>query len=175
MGIPEVSTREELLELRQHILNGEYSTALAMIDELDEMSRKATLRNIRAYLVRLLVYLIKNQHKGCLTNSWAASIRHSVLEIQELNALRQRSAFYLQPEEWEVWLDEAFDDALYAAADEVAGGRYTPFTLTTTLDRAAIITQAQQVLAETYYYDRQEMAQRLNQFLQSLPGGAEWR
>lgn len=58
---------EELLELRQHLLNGEYSTALAMIDELGEMSRKAILRTIRAYLVRLLVHLIKNQHEERLT------------------------------------------------------------------------------------------------------------
>lgn len=72
--------------------------------------------------------------------------------------MRQRSAFYLQPEEWEAWLDEAFDDALYAAADEVAGGRYTPFVLATILDRAAIIAQARQLLVETNHYDRQQMA-----------------
>jgi hypothetical protein len=138
------------------------------------MSRKAILRNIRAYLVRLLLHLIKNHYEARLTNSWAASIRYSVLEIQDLNKMDRRGAFYLKADEWEAWLDDAFEDALYAAAAEVGDGHYTPVELAANLDRIAITTTAQELLTETYRYDRHQLSQRLNEFLRELPGGIEW-
>ncbi len=62
-----------------------YDDALALVDELEEMSKQSILRNIDSFLVRLMVHLIKNQAEPRLTNSWTASISDSILKIQKLN------------------------------------------------------------------------------------------
>lgn len=76
---------QELLDLRNSILEGRYADALAIIDELEGISRQAILRNVELFLVRLLIHLIKNQVEQRSTNSWAASITDSVRQIQKLN------------------------------------------------------------------------------------------
>ena len=48
---------QELIDLRNSILEGRYADALAIVDELDWMSKKTTLRNIKSFLVMLLVHL----------------------------------------------------------------------------------------------------------------------
>lgn len=40
---------QELIDLRNSILQGRYADALAIVDELDWMSKKATLRNIKSF------------------------------------------------------------------------------------------------------------------------------
>ena len=65
----------ELIDLRTSILSGRYEDALAIVDEMEEMSKKSILRNIKNYLIRMLIHLIKNQVEQQLTNSWAVSIR----------------------------------------------------------------------------------------------------
>ena len=60
---------QELLDLRNSILEGRYADALAIVDELEGLSRQAILRNIESFLVRLLIHLIKNQVEQRLTNS----------------------------------------------------------------------------------------------------------
>jgi len=66
---------QELIDLRTSILSGRYEDALAIVDEMEEMSKKSILRNIKKYLIRMLIYLIKNKIEQRLTNSWAVSIR----------------------------------------------------------------------------------------------------
>ena len=51
---------QELIDFRSSILEGRYADALAIVDELDWMSKKAALRNIKYFLIRLFVHLIKN-------------------------------------------------------------------------------------------------------------------
>ncbi len=165
---------QELTDLRQRILSGQYTEALLIIDDLDEMSRKTTLRNIRSYLVRLLSHLIKNQLEQRLTNSWAASIRHSIREIQDLNEQANQKSYYLQPDDWPPYLEDAFEDALYEAAAEVFEGQHTPFELGKKINQAEIFEMARQMLADTYTYPRQALSIRLNERLASLPGGAAW-
>jgi len=65
---------QELSDLRNSILEGRYQEALALIDQLDGMSRQAKLGRIESFLVRMLIHLIKNQLEQRLTNYWAASI-----------------------------------------------------------------------------------------------------
>jgi hypothetical protein len=60
---------QELMELRQSILEGRYDDALEIIDDLEDMSKQGTLRKIEAFLVRLVIHLIKNQIEQRLTNS----------------------------------------------------------------------------------------------------------
>ncbi len=69
---------QELIDLRNSILQGRYTDALALVDELEGMSKQAILGNIQSYLKILIIYLIKNQIEQQLTNSWSASIRNSI-------------------------------------------------------------------------------------------------
>lgn len=166
---------EELTELRQEILNGNYDAALSIVDDLDDMSRRSILRNIRSYLVQLLVHLIKNQLEQRLTNSWAASIRHSILEIQDINLMGNRRAFYVKPDDWLEQLEDVLEDALYSAATEVNAGQYRPFQLAAALDKDALFSVALKLLTKTHEYDRRLLSQHINQALQTLPGGEDWR
>ena len=83
---------QELIDLRNSILEGRYADALAIVDELEGMSKQAILRNIRSFLVRLMIHLIKNQVEKRLTNSWAASIEGAVAEIQDLNLKENKTS-----------------------------------------------------------------------------------
>lgn len=92
-------TTQELTDLRNSILEGRYQDALEILDELDGMSRKEIIRKIEAYLIRMLIHLIKNQVEQRLTNSWAASIRGSIREIKKLNLPDNKTAYYIKPDE----------------------------------------------------------------------------
>ncbi len=120
---------QELMELRQCINEGRYQEALEIVDELEGMSKKAILEKIQSFLVRLLIHLIKNQVEQRLTNSWAVSIRDSILKIQSLNVKENHKSYYIKETEWEDSLEEAFDDAIFAASVEVFAGKYNPFQL----------------------------------------------
>ncbi len=50
---------EELLELKQLLLKGDIKGALAMVEELEEMSRDDKINNIISYAIILLMHLIK--------------------------------------------------------------------------------------------------------------------
>ncbi|MEP0771948.1 DUF29 family protein, partial [Trichocoleus sp. ST-U1] len=76
---------QELTDLKASILEGRYEDALSLVDDLEGMSKKAILQNIESFLSRMLVHLIKNKIEQRLTNSWAVSIRDSLLKIQALN------------------------------------------------------------------------------------------
>ncbi|MES1026527.1 hypothetical protein ABN584_26885 [Gloeocapsa sp. BRSZ] len=71
---------QELVDLRKSIVEGRYTDALAIVDELEGMSWQAILRNIQAFVRILLIHLIKNQLERRLSNSWAASIRNSIFK-----------------------------------------------------------------------------------------------
>ncbi|HEY9711517.1 MAG TPA: DUF29 family protein [Oculatellaceae cyanobacterium] len=86
---------QELIELRASILEGRYADALAIVDELEGMSKQAILRNIESFINRMLIHLIKNQVEQRLTNSWSASIRDSVREIQKLNLKENKTSYYI--------------------------------------------------------------------------------
>ncbi len=46
---------QELWDLRKYILAGRYDDALVIVDELELMSRKSYIRNIRSFLIRLII------------------------------------------------------------------------------------------------------------------------
>lgn len=48
---------QELVDLRASILEGRYSDALAIADELEGMSKKEILRKIKAFLRVLVIHL----------------------------------------------------------------------------------------------------------------------
>jgi hypothetical protein len=166
---------QELIDLRNSILEGRYADALAIVDELDWMSKKATLRNIKSYLVRILTHLIKNQVEQRLTNSWAASISNSIVEIQDLNLQDNKTSHYVKRDEWEPMLNQAFETAIRQASVEVLDGRLSPFQLSKQIERNQVILIAQQLLVRTYEYLPETLPGIIDEYLTRLPGGEDWK
>jgi hypothetical protein len=133
---------EELLELKENLLRGDIAGALAIVEELEEMSRDDKISNIRSHAKILLLHLIKQQAENRTTRSWDVSIRNATLEIQSKNKRRKSGGGYLTPQELRLTLEEAFETALNAASLEVYEGIYTPDTLAQKIDRNPIIDQA---------------------------------
>ena len=106
---------EELAELRQLIVSGNTTEAIALIDELEEMGRKAIIRNIESYLMILLAHLIKHQAEQRMTNSWLASIVNAIVRIKKLNQ-RDKNSYYIKATNWDDYLEEAVELAILEAA-----------------------------------------------------------
>ena len=166
---------QELIDLRVSILEGRYSDALALVDELEGMSKQAILRNIESFVVRMLVHLIKNQVEQRLTNSWVASISDSLRQIQKLNLKENKNSYYIKPDEWQPILEEGLEAAIRPASVEVSNGEYTPFQLSELVDRTQVTLTAQRLINLTYEYFGKELPAIIDNYLVQLPGGEDWR
>ena len=165
---------QEIWDLRKSILEGRYDDALVIVDELELMSRKSYIRNIRSFLIRLIIHLIKNQVEQRLTNSWAASIEGSILEIQDLNLQDNKNSHYVKQIEWGELLDAAFDAAIKPASAEVLNGLYRPKRLEAIVDKSQIMAVAQAFLDLTYTNSQKSLPGAIDEMLSELPGGKEW-
>ncbi|MDY6806326.1 MAG: DUF29 family protein [Cyanobacteriota bacterium] len=165
---------QELIDLRQSIIEGRTDDALEIIDDLEGMGRKSLLRNIKSYLVRMLIHLIKNEVEGRLTNSWAASIRESVLEIQDLNLMENKKSRYIKPEEWDELLELAFDDAIAKSSGEIYNGAYKPFQLWEMVDVSEIMRRANLLISLTYSLSEKDLRAQIYEEFSRLPGGEDW-
>ncbi|ACB51901.1 hypothetical protein cce_2553 [Crocosphaera subtropica ATCC 51142] len=165
---------QELIELRQYINEGRYEQALEIIDDLEEMSKKAILEKIKTFLIRLLIHLIKNQVEQRLTNSWAVSIRDSLLKIQSLNLKDNNKSYYIKEEDWDDYLDEGLEDAIFAASVEVFEGQYNPFQLQEHLNAEQLKKIAYELLKMTYRYSKKTIRVEINHKLSQFPGGEDW-
>lgn len=166
---------QELINLRTCIEEQRYDEALIIVNELEGMGKQAILRNIQSYLLRLLIHLITNQIEQRLTNSWAASIRGSIREINKLNIKDNKQSYYIQQHEWTTWLEESLEDAIRDASVEVMNGSYTPFQLSEMVEGNSIFITAEQLLDLTYCYAPKELAIQVDQQLIELPGGTDWK
>ena len=133
---------EELLELKSLLLKGDTQGALAIVEELEEMSRDDKINNISSYGVILLLHLIKQQAENRTTRSWDVSIRNSVRQIQTKNKRRKAGGYYLTPEDLRLALEEAYPTAIDQASLEVDEGRYEPEELAQKVNQESIINQA---------------------------------
>lgn len=166
---------QELIDLRTSILEGRYIDALAIVDELEGMSKQAILRNIESFLVRMLVHLIKNQIEQRLTNYWVASISDSLRQIQKLNLKENKTSYYIKQNEWESFLEEAIEAAIRPASVEVLDGAYNSFQLSELVERTEIVMTAQRLLALTYEHSAKMLPAIIDDNLVQLPGGEEWK
>ena len=132
---------EELLTLKSLLLKGDIPGSLAIVEELEEMSRKDIIKTIRSYAVILLLHLIKQQAENRTTRSWDVSIRNSVLEIQEENERPRGAGFYLPLEELRIVIETAYRQAINKASLEVEEGRYEPKELSELVNRDEIINR----------------------------------
>ncbi len=133
---------EELLHLKQLLLQGDIKGSLALVEDLEEMGRKAIVDKIRSYATILLIHLIKQQTEHRTTRSWDVSIRNSTREIISINKRRKAGGYYLLRDELQEILEEAYLNAIDSASLEVAEGRYEPEELTTMVNREEIISFA---------------------------------
>ncbi|NES99300.1 MAG: DUF29 domain-containing protein [Sphaerospermopsis sp. SIO1G2] len=160
---------QELIDLRNSILQGNYTEALAIVDELEGMSKKANIRQIKSFLKILLIHLIKNQVEKRLTNSWRASIRNSIREIQEINLKENKKSYYINQDEWENLIEEeVIEDAIADASVEIMNGKYTRSQLSNIVNRQQIIKTAITFLSLTYTYSAKELPAIMDDYLSQL-------
>jgi len=133
---------EELLELKDLLLKGDISGAIAIIEDLEEMSKNDIINALRSYAVILLLHLIKQQAENRTTRSWEVSIRNSVREIQRRNKRRKAAGYYLTSEELVEILEEAYLNAIDEASLEVEEGRYLPDELEQLVNKEEILNRA---------------------------------
>jgi len=165
---------QELVDLRNSILEGRYDDALVIVDELEGMSKQATLRQIESFIVRLIVHLIKNQIEQRLTNSWAASISDSVVQIAKINLKDNKTSYYINADEWQPVLEEAIERAIRPASTEIFNGQLKPKQLSARINREFLIIIAQGMLVFTYQHPVKELPDILDSYIAQLPGGEEW-
>lgn len=133
---------EELLELKEYILRRDYDAALALIEELEEMSKKDIINNIRSYAVVLLLHLIKQELEERTTKSWNISIANLVLEIQSLNRRRKAKGNYLDLEELQEVLQDAWPQAVNLASKEAFEGILDASAILEKVNEPEMILQA---------------------------------
>ncbi|XWK88560.1 MAG: DUF29 family protein [Phormidium sp.] len=133
---------EELIELKKLLLKGDIKGSLAIVEELEEMSKQDFIDKVRSYAIILLLHLIKQQAEKRTTRSWEVSIRNSVREIKRKNKRCKAVGYYLTLEELNEILEEAFLNAIDEASLEVAEGLYETEELAKLVDKAEIIDRA---------------------------------
>lgn len=141
-GLSKRIAMEELYTLKELLLKGDVQGAIAIVEELEEMSRDDKINASASLAVILLLHLIKQQTENRTTRSWEVSIRNSVLEIQKKNKRRRAGGVYLQPEELRLALEEAYPAAINKASLEVEEGRYEPDELAQMVNKENILNQA---------------------------------
>ena len=137
---------EELLMLKDLLLKGDVPAALAIVEELEEMSRDDKISTISSYAIILLIHMIKQQVENRSTASWEVSIRNSIRAIQKKNKRRKAGGYYLTPEELRIALEEAYPDAIDRASLEVEEGRYLPKELEQLVNREDLLDRAMMIL-----------------------------
>jgi hypothetical protein len=133
---------EELLELKALLLKGDIKGSLAIVEDLEDMSKNGIISTIRSYAVILLLHLIKQQAENRTTRSWDVSIRNSVREIQRQNKRRKAAGYYLSDQELTDTLNDAYLNALDAASLEVEAGRYQSEQIEAIIDKNKLISTA---------------------------------
>ncbi|GCL37343.1 protein of unknown function DUF29 [Sphaerospermopsis reniformis] len=166
---------QELTDLRNSILAGTYEDALAIVDELEGMSKQAIFRNIQSFLRVLLIHLIKNQIEQRLTNSWAASIENAILEIKKLNMKENKKSYYINNDEWGEILTDALESAIRPATLEVMNGKFNRKQLSQLLNKEQLILTATELLEFTYNYQIRELPDIIDEYLGKLPSGENWQ
>ncbi|MDB9371833.1 DUF29 family protein [Nodularia sphaerocarpa] len=138
---------EELIELRELLKRGNISSALLMIDEMEEMSQKDILNKIRSYGIILLLHLIKQEIEKRTTRSWDVSIRNAILEIQDLNARPKSKGTYLDDYELRESLESAYRQAINQASLEINEGQYESSELQQMINKQDICNRAMAALS----------------------------
>ncbi|GET44436.1 hypothetical protein [Microseira wollei] len=166
---------QEIIDLKTSILEGRYNDALAIVDELEGMNKKAIIRNIKYFLQRLMIHLIQNQIEQRLTNSWAWAISDSIVQIKKLNFPENKTSYYINYDEWQSYLEAAIKLAIRPASLEIFNGQLKPKQVSEQLDIPAIITTAKKMLDFTYTHAAEDLPDCIDIILAELPDGEAWQ
>ena len=133
---------EELREIRQALEAGDLQGALALVDEMEEMSRDDKVQKIASYMRVLLVHRIKQSVEARSTKAWDVSIRHALRQIATVNKRRQAGGWYLNEENLSALLAETYEAALDWASLEVHEGIHSAGELARLHDRETLLADA---------------------------------
>lgn len=139
---------EELLELREHIQQGRYASALVLIGEMEEMSLDDKINKMGSFVTILLLHLIKQHAEQRSTRSWDVAIRNATDQIVLSNRRRKLGGFYLTPEELGETIEEYYPIALRSASLEAFEGIYLPEDLAKRVDEPAVKEEALGLILE---------------------------
>ena len=133
---------EELCELRRYIEMGDTAAALALLDEMDEMSQDDKLQKIASFIRVLLVHMIKQAVEHRTTKSWEVSIRHALRQIAAVNTRRKAGGWYVSEEELRPLLEGVYESALDWASLEAHEGIYSAAELASMHERSQLLAEA---------------------------------
>lgn len=133
---------EEILQLREYLLEARYDEALLLIDELEEMAKDDKITRIGSYAVVLLMHLVKQEIEQRTTCSWDLSITEALDRIHDSNARRKAHGVYLKTTELRETLEAKFGHALRRAAAEIHDGKFTAKELAHLINKPLIIDKA---------------------------------
>jgi hypothetical protein len=139
---------EELLTLRAYIEQERYPEALALIGELEEMSRDDKINKIESFLYILLLHLIKQQAEQRTTRSWEVTIKNAIDGVQRVNKRRKAGGCYLTPDELQESIEEIYPASLRQASLEAFEGCYSDTELAAKIDASRIKAEALQRVLE---------------------------
>ena len=139
---------EELFELRSCLGQGRYTDAIALIGEMEDMSRDDKINNIQIFTIVLLILMIKKEAEKRSARSWELSIRNAVRQISRVNRRGKAGGYYLKEEELRETVREVYEEALDNAAIEAFEGRYSDSELAEMVDEEKIRKEALQLLLE---------------------------
>lgn len=146
---------EEILELKDCLINHKYDRAFAIVEDLEEMGRQDKINILESFLVILLINLIKIQVEKRITRSWKNSISNSLLAIQKRNRLGNKS-HYIKQNNWNEYILECQFEAVLSAAEEIFEGvNYQD--LEKLVDFEQLIIVGNELLALTYSKNPREI------------------
>ncbi len=128
--------------LRKMVEEHDYEGALAIINELDEMTKDDKINKIDSFLLVLLIHLVRQHAEQRTTKSWNRSIDNSLGGIAKSNKRRSAGGHYLQNEEFRVVIEETFPLAVRNAAYEAFEGVYSAEQLLAMVDAEQIKEEA---------------------------------
>ena len=128
--------------LRKMVEEHDYEGALAIISELDEMTKDDKINKIESFLLVLLIHLIKQQAEQRTTKSWNRSIDNALGSITKSNKRRSAGGHYLRTEEFKHLISETFPLAVRNAAYEAFEGIYSAELFLTMIDADRIKQEA---------------------------------
>ncbi|MGA0559386.1 DUF29 family protein [Larkinella sp. VNQ87] len=137
---------EEILLLRKMVEEHDYQSALALIDEMEEMAKDDKITKIEAYVLVLLIHLIKQQAEKRTTRSWDHSIDNALDGIYVSNKRRKAGGFYLTHDELREAVEERFTRALKDAAHEAFEGIYSAAQLAGMIDTEQVKKKALELI-----------------------------
>lgn len=146
---------EEILELKDCLLNHQYEQAMMIVEDLEQMGRQDKINNLESFLVILLIHLIKIQVEKRVTRSWRSSILNSLRGIQKRNKLGNKS-HYIKSNQWLEHFAACYPDAIFKAADEAFGGIEIE-ELKSMINLATLQNTALELLELTYTVDGDSM------------------